>query len=138
MNDEATLFLEKAEESLAGAESEIANGRYNNAANRAYYACFLAAVSALLQAGIRPRSSGGQWSHEFVWGQFVGELINRRKIYPSDLRDTFERVHRLREVADYRADRVTRVQASRVVGRANSLIEAVMVGGGNNERRSLK
>lgn len=32
-------FLAKALESLQGAESELANKRYNNAANRAYYAC---------------------------------------------------------------------------------------------------
>ena len=36
----AAIFLAKAEESLAGAESEYANGRYNNCANRCYYACF--------------------------------------------------------------------------------------------------
>ncbi len=32
------LFMEKAQESLAGAESEAANGRHNNCANRCYYA----------------------------------------------------------------------------------------------------
>src|SRR5205823_6359850 len=42
---------DKALESLAGAESELANGRYNNAANRAYYACFQAAIAALQRAG---------------------------------------------------------------------------------------
>jgi len=125
MIDEAAIFLDKAQESLAGAESELANGRYNNSANRAYYACFLAAISALMQAEIRTTSGSGQWSHEFVWGRFIGELVNRRKLYPAELRDTFERVYRLRETADYRADRVTRVQASRAVTRANGLVDAV-------------
>ncbi len=37
---DAQLFLVKAEESLAGAESEYTSGRYNNCANRCYYACF--------------------------------------------------------------------------------------------------
>jgi hypothetical protein len=38
MDDEAR-FLAKALESLAGAEAELAGGRYNNRANRASYAC---------------------------------------------------------------------------------------------------
>jgi hypothetical protein len=33
--------LLKAEESLAAAASELANGRYNSCANRCYYACFV-------------------------------------------------------------------------------------------------
>jgi uncharacterized protein (UPF0332 family) len=46
MIDAAIIYLEKAEESLAGAESELANGRYNNCANRCYYACFVRRVGA--------------------------------------------------------------------------------------------
>ena len=48
------LYLSKAEESLAGAVSEFANSRYNNCANRCYYGCFQAAVSALYSAGLDP------------------------------------------------------------------------------------
>lgn len=66
-------FLEKALESLAGAESEFVNGRYNNSANRCYYAAFQAAIAALQRAGVRP--SRGQWGHEFVPSQFEGVLI---------------------------------------------------------------
>jgi uncharacterized protein (UPF0332 family) len=47
------IYLMKAEECLAGAASELVNQRYNNCANRSYYAAFQAAVSALIQAGIR-------------------------------------------------------------------------------------
>jgi uncharacterized protein (UPF0332 family) len=46
--------LNRAQESLEGAESEFASGRYNNVANRAYYACFQAAIAALDLADIRP------------------------------------------------------------------------------------
>ena len=62
MDDEAAVYQAKAEESLAGAEVEFASGRYNNSANRAYYACFQAAVAALIRAGVRP-TGGGEWSH---------------------------------------------------------------------------
>jgi uncharacterized protein (UPF0332 family) len=80
------VFLAKAQESLAGAESEFTNGRYNNCANRCYYACFQAAVAALSRAGIRPSGQGAEWGHAFVQARFAGELINRRKVYPSSLR----------------------------------------------------
>jgi uncharacterized protein (UPF0332 family) len=73
------FYLAKAQESLAGAESEFANGRYNNCANRSYYACFQAAIAALLHAGIQPRSPQGQWGHDFVQAELIGQLINRQK-----------------------------------------------------------
>lgn len=55
---EADLFLEKALENLQCAESEFAAGRYNSCANRCYYRCFQAAISALLREGIRPARGG--------------------------------------------------------------------------------
>ena len=119
----SALFLVKAEESLSGAESEYANRRYQNCANRAYYACYQAGVAALLQAGIRP--SGSRWGHDTVQAQFVGELINRRKRYPSELRDTFERLYLLRQTADYAASLVSEIQAARAVRRARAFVTAV-------------
>ena len=47
MSESRMLYLTKAEESLRGAESEYTQGRYNNTANRCYYACFQAAIAAL-------------------------------------------------------------------------------------------
>lgn len=40
MSERPSIYLTKAEESLLGAESEYANGRNNNCANRCYYAAF--------------------------------------------------------------------------------------------------
>lgn len=116
-------FLDKALESLAGAESEFVNGRYNNCANRCYYACFQAAIVALQRAGIRPRRD--QWSHEFVAGQFNGELINRRKLYPTELRGTLERNYTLRQKADYEEDLVTQTEANRALRRTRSFVQAI-------------
>ena len=90
MDDDAIVFLAKAQESLAGAESEFANGRYNNCANRCYYACFQAGIAALIRAGVQPKSADRLWGHDFVQAEFVGRLINRRKLYPSTLRDAYE------------------------------------------------
>ena len=63
MSDLSDAFLVRARESLLGAESEFVNGRYNNVANRAYYACFQAAIAALVLADIRPLSGKADWSH---------------------------------------------------------------------------
>lgn len=129
MNEDSQTYLFKAEESLAGAESEFGDGRFNNCANRSYYACFQAAVAALVGAGIGP-SRAGRFDHDAVQAQFIGELINRRKRYPADLRDTFERLLRLRQIADYRTDLVTRTQAERSLGRARTFVDAVRLGVG--------
>jgi uncharacterized protein (UPF0332 family) len=123
-----SLFLEKASESLAGAESELANDRYNNCANRTYYACFQAAIVALTRAGVTPRGASGEWSHAFVPAQFDGELINRRKLYPPELRGTLNRTYKLRSKADYEAGVVSQTEASRALRRAQAVIAAVRGG----------
>ena len=117
---EFDLFLVKAEESLAGAESEFVSGRYNNCANRAYYACFQAAIAALIRASIRPR--GAQWGHDFVQAEFNGRLINRRKLYPPTLRTTLSWNYALREKADYDPDQVTERRAARAVSRTEAFV----------------
>lgn len=124
MIDRTTLFIAKSAESLAGAESEFALGRYNNCANRCYYATFQAAVSALLRAGIRP-GRDNQWSHSSVPAQFDGQLVNRRKLYPTDLRGVLARNHDLRRRADYAVDAVGEAEAARALRRARLFVQTV-------------
>src|SRR5258708_4743833 len=111
-----TIFLSKAAESLAGAESEFVNGRFNNCANRCYYACFQAAIAALLQHGIQP-AGDHQWGHPFVQAQFADALVNRRKLYPAGTRDTLPQNLILRQRADYEEQYITATQAQRAVRR---------------------
>ena len=124
------VFLDKAREALAGAESEFVNGRYNNCANRCYYAAFQAAIHALQRAGIRPPGRSSEWGHDFVQVQFVGQLINRRKVYATGLRNTLEQNYRLRTIADYGHDQVTEIRAARAVRRTEELVAAVGGPGG--------
>src|SRR4051812_3470914 len=107
MMELADDYFDKAQECLAGAQSEYVNDRYNNCANRCYYASFQAAVSALVRAGVHPPGRSEEWGHDFVQAQFIGQLINRRKLYPTALRSTLEQNYRLRQVADYRRDNVS-------------------------------
>ena len=121
--------LAKADESLAGAESEFINGRYDNCANRSYYACFQAAIFALMRAGVTPSGAQDAWAHTFVQSRFVGDLISRRKLYPADLRDVLSRTLFVRQVADYKEQPVSETQASRAGRHARRFVEAIKTGG---------
>ena len=125
MIEQEAVFLAKAQESLAGAESEFVNDRYTNSANRAYYAVFQAAIHALIGAGVQPPGASEQWGHDFVQARFAGDLINRRKRYPSELRTTLEQHDRLRAMADDKRGQVSEVQAARAARRAEVLVAAV-------------
>jgi uncharacterized protein (UPF0332 family) len=127
MEQDITIYLVKATESLQTAESEFVNGRYNSCANRCYYACFQAGIAALLREGIRPR---GQWNHEFVQGQFVGVLINQRHFYDPELRRVLSDNQSLRDKADYRAELVTATQAGRALRRSRLFVGAIRQRGG--------
>lgn len=107
---DAQAFLEKARESLASAEDDLAKGRFNACARNAYYAAFQAAVAALASEGIRP--SGHFWGHDFVAAQFAGSLIRRRKAYPGRLRSLLSDALETRTRADYSTGFINRRQAS--------------------------
>jgi uncharacterized protein (UPF0332 family) len=123
------VYLEKAEENLDAADSEFANRRYNSCASRCYYACFQAAIYALSQAGIQPPGRSGQWGHDFVQAQFNGQLINRRKLYPANLRSVLAETYSLRETADYQRDLVTEVRARRALSKTTDFVAAIRSGG---------
>ena len=127
MQQDIAIYLTKAMESLLTAETEAINARYNSCANRCYYACFQAAIAALLMEGIRP---SGQWNHQFVQAKFVGVLINQRKCYDAQLRRVLSDNQSLRDKADYRPEFVTDTQASRVLRRTRLFIAAVQQRGG--------
>jgi uncharacterized protein (UPF0332 family) len=111
--DDASIFLAKAEASLAGAESELEQGGFDNRANRSYYACFQAAIAALIQAGFGPSGKDGEWSHSGVQAQFVGELIHRRKRYPASIRSALGHNMDLRHDADFDTVHVSEITARR-------------------------
>lgn len=116
-------YLLKAERSLLGAEGEYVAERYENAANRSYYACFQAAIAGLRRYGIRP--SADQWGHDFVQSRFVGQLVNRRHRYPPSLRTVLTDLRVLRQRADYETDLISRVEAARGLRKARAFVAAV-------------
>ena len=125
MAEGSEIFVLKALESLSSAQSEFSNRRFNRSVNRRYYACFHAAAAALIQEGPQPRSPSGQLRHEAVHGQFVGELLNRRHRFPSELRTTLALNQALRQTADYEEAMVSQTQAARALRRSEQFVDAV-------------
>ena len=109
---------------MIGWSAELANRRYNNCANRAYYACFQAAIAALIRIGVRP-GADGQWSHSAVQAQFISLFINRRKRIPAEFRDALPRLFLGRQEADYEAEDISERQATRMVRLASAFIAAI-------------
>jgi len=123
------VYWTKARENLASAQSEYINGRYNAAANRAYYGSFHAAIVALLDAGLPART--GTWGHGYVQAQFAGQLITRRKLFDAEFRDTLTVLFELRTKADYDQALVTQREAGRAVRYAEALLDAIARRGGD-------
>ena len=122
---EAQAYLDKAIEHLASCESELDFGRRNSCARSAYYACFHAAIAALLHAHIVSAQSGRRWAYDQVQARFVGELINREKMYPGSLRATLPDLLAIRHKADYEVEGIADRVAQRVVRRAQSFVQAI-------------
>jgi uncharacterized protein (UPF0332 family) len=116
---------DRYQESVAGARAELEAGRFNNSANRCYYAVFQAAIHALMMDGIRLPGGGTERSHAFVESQFVGQLINRRHISERTLRLVIGHNRDLREAPDYAPESVAEVRASRAIRRAERFVRAI-------------
>jgi uncharacterized protein (UPF0332 family) len=124
-SEQAIIFLAKAAECLAGVQSEFANRRFNNCANRCYYAVFQAAIACLVESSIRPPDDR-EWSHAYVQSQFAGNLVNRRKIYPVRFRDLLPQNLMLRQRADYSEQHVIEVQADRARRRTQDFLDWII------------
>ena len=119
-------YLAKAQESVTGARSEFEAERYNNSANRSYYAVFQAGIHALILEGVRLPGGGTEWGHAFVDSQFSGLLINRRHRYETNLQNVIGDNRALRDDADYTTGSVNAVRASRALQRAERFVAAVL------------
>ena len=116
-------YLAKARESLASSEADVEAGRYNSAANRAYYAAFQAAVAALIWAGIKPVKE--DWGHRFVMDRFSVTLTKRRKLLPSEFSSSLDQLFDNRVIADYREADISRRVARSGINIARRIVATV-------------
>ena len=120
----SSVYLTKALASLARAELELDGKLFNNAVNRAYYACYQAAVAALVAAGVDPDLENF-WPHDIVHAQFARLLIDAQARYPRALRATLKAIFDERLKADYEPDVIGAATAGEAVRRARQFVQAV-------------
>lgn len=127
MRRKADMSLDKANEFVQTAQRCLLEGWYNSAVNRAYYAMFHAARTALAAIAIdRP-----QWSHGGLHATFATELVRRRKRFPLACVHALTEAMELRHMADYSDLQISRRQATRTVQAAEDFLARVREGGGH-------
>jgi uncharacterized protein (UPF0332 family) len=118
-------YLGKARSSIAGAEIELAHGYLDSAVNRAYYACYQAAVAALVAEHVPPILER-YWPHDVVHVKFPSILIDERAIYPPSQRATLKSIFDERLKADYEPDNVSKSTAAEAVHRARVFVDLIV------------
>jgi uncharacterized protein (UPF0332 family) len=115
----------KARASIAGAELELSSGYLDSAVNRAYYACYQAAVAALVAEHVPPIVDR-YWPHDVVHVKFPAVLIDERGIYPPTERATLKAIFDERLKADYEPDNVSASTAGEAVHRARVFVDLIV------------
>ncbi len=86
--------IENANQTLAEVETHKANGYYNTAVNRMYYACYYAASALLIAYGIETKS------HDGVRQQLGKQMVLTGKL-PTELGKFYSQLFSKRTAADY-------------------------------------
>jgi uncharacterized protein (UPF0332 family) len=121
----------KAKENLDVADVAWQGKKYNACASRAYYAVFLASISALLKL-TSLRAMNNEWQHGEVQAELNRQLIMRKKVLASDLGRTPMDLMELRHLADYKPQSVTAKEAKRAYNRAEKFLRAIEKALGNS------
>jgi uncharacterized protein (UPF0332 family) len=118
---DAQSYYEKALRGIETAEELCRGGKFEASANRAYYACFHAAIALLARHGI----SNTQNPHEWVQAQFSAECIHRRKLVAREFTSYLSDIQKLRNIADYTTALIGKKQAHQQLKQAQSFITAI-------------
>ena len=90
----------------------VRHGQYNNAANRAYYAVFQAAIAALTADGIEPPAPR-YWSHDFVLREYCRQAADDGGHYVGSCRSALKALQDVRLKADYETEALSRITGER-------------------------
>ena len=86
--------LGRAKETLIDVDISVQNERWNNAANRLYYACFYAAIALLLKDGYETRTHNGVRT-------VLGLHYVKTGIISKELNKVYRRMFDIRQTGDY-------------------------------------
>ncbi len=114
----------KAKENLEMAALAYQGKKYNVCASRAYYAVFLASITALIKlTDFRARDN--EWDHSQVQAELNRRLIMRKKVLPGELGRTPMDLMELRHLADYKPQSVAAREAKRAYDRAEKFLSSI-------------
>jgi uncharacterized protein (UPF0332 family) len=116
-------YLRKADAALSAARLLLRAQDGDGACNRAYYAMFDAAHAALFALGAEGSTKPIK-THNGVIAKFGQEVVLTGRL-PAAHAEDFNKVQRLRKVADYSGDPVSLSEAEWAIEQAEALIAAV-------------
>ena len=117
-------YWAKAKENLEMAFLAYQRKKHNVCASRAYYAVFLASISALLRL-TDCRATDDEWDHGQVQAELNRRLIMRKKVLPAELGRTPMDLMELRHLADYKPQSVSGREAKRAHYRADRFLSSI-------------
>jgi uncharacterized protein (UPF0332 family) len=116
-------YLQKARRALSGARLLLQAGDTEGACNRAYYAMFDAAHAALISAGVENPEEPIK-THSGLIGAFGRHFVLGNHL-AAEHGESFNKIQRLRQLADYTGEPVTVVDGAWALERAESFVRAV-------------
>jgi len=116
-------YLHKARRALAGAHLLLQAGDTEGACNRAYYAMFDAAHAALIAVGAESPDAPIR-THNGLIGAFGQHLIVPGHL-PVEYGENFNKVQRLRQLADYTGEPVGGTDAAWAVEQAEKFVRRI-------------
>jgi uncharacterized protein (UPF0332 family) len=121
--DLPSSYLQKARRALSGARLLLQAGDPEGACNRAYYAMFDAAHAALISVGGELPDAPIK-THNGLIGAF-GQHVVLGKHLPASHGENFNKVQRLRQLADYTGDPVSTADATWALEQAELFVRAI-------------
>lgn len=116
-------FMTKAERALESGRLLFEAGDTDGACNRTYYAMFDAAKAALLATDAPPEAIDAK-THSGLIAAFSLHVV-KRGFVAADHGRSFNRLHELRMIADYRGDSIEEPQIRQAIADATAFIAAV-------------
>jgi uncharacterized protein (UPF0332 family) len=117
-------YLAKAKECVRSAHSASSRGLNNCAANRAYYAAYLAELAALQKFSPLTLPATG-WQHFTVVKAFNHRLVTHKKIFDAKVIGQVAQLESLRIKGDYSAENVTGPESAECVTISRSLVQII-------------
>lgn len=112
----------KAKQGINDADFLFQAGRYDACANRAYYACFHAAIALLARHGIENPKNPYDWTQ----AQFSAEIVHRRRVLPASMASMLPSIQSVRHAADYEVSRVSKNTVTQQLKQAKYFVAALL------------